>query len=86
MVKSSMACREKVILLKAYRLATEAYMDSVTVLCAMTSVLRKLDYDRIRLATDILRNRSEEARLMLESHTDSHDCYALTPVFLPMLV
>jgi hypothetical protein len=69
-----MPCPKKVELLKSYHSATEAYMDSVTVLWAKIGTLNRADYDRIRLATERLRTKSEAARLGLELHMDTHNC------------
>lgn len=67
-------CSKKTQLLADYQSATARFSLAVTDLNEKMGVSPKSEYDRLRMAADDARMKSEEARLALERHTAEHGC------------
>jgi hypothetical protein len=67
-------CAEKGLLLEAYRAATAAFSDQLTMLNEKIGTSSKAEYEALRRSVDGARVKSEEARLALERHVGEHGC------------
>jgi hypothetical protein len=68
------SCRAKEELLLSYQKTTAAFSAAVTLLQQKMGVVPKAEYDRLSIAADEARIRSEHARLVLEQHVAEHHC------------
>ena len=71
---SSSVCAEKQRLVAAYDAATNAFAAAVTSLHERMGTSSKSDYTRLRQTVDEARLKSEQARLALEGHIETHQC------------
>jgi hypothetical protein len=67
-------CPEKQHFVAAYKAATNAFAAAVTNLHERMGTSSKSDYSRLRQTVDEARLKSEQARLALEGHIETHRC------------
>lgn len=68
------SCPTKTVLLTAWQSAADVYSRTVAELARQIGVLAKPDYERLKKAADIARDRSLEAQANLEAHIHDHGC------------
>jgi hypothetical protein len=73
-LRGQVLCEQKERLVKEFAAAADEYSAAVARLQARTAISPKAEYERLRMAVEVARLGSEEARLALERHTASHDC------------
>jgi hypothetical protein len=71
---SSSVCAEKQPLVAAHDVATNAFAAAVTNLHELIGTSAKSEYSRLRQTVDEARLGSEQARLALEGHIETHQC------------
>jgi hypothetical protein len=59
---------------KAFESTTRAFGDAVAQLNEQRSTTNGEEYKRLRIAADVARMKSEEARLTLDRHIVDHGC------------
>jgi len=69
-----MACEEKRRLVAEYETAAKKFAEAVSLLRDKAGTSVKKEYDRLALASDDARIKSEQARLAVEQHVAAHDC------------
>jgi hypothetical protein len=69
-----MPCEEKVQLVNSFAAAADQYSAAIAELRARMAISPKQEYERLRIAVEVTRLASEEARIALERHTASHHC------------
>lgn len=73
-ISNSSVCAEKERLVAAYEADTNAFAATVTNLHERIGTSSKGDYFRLRQTVDEARLKSEQSRLALERHIESHQC------------
>ena len=73
-IANSGVCAEKLRLVAAYQADTNAFAAAVTNLHDRIGTSSQGDYFRLRQTVDDARIRSEQSRLALERHVESHQC------------
>ncbi|MEO8098722.1 MAG: hypothetical protein ABI811_13555 [Acidobacteriota bacterium] len=71
----SLRCDEKVRLLRAHQAASVSFAAAASELQSKASTARKDDYETLRLKTEDLRVRMEQARAAFDQHISEHDCF-----------
>jgi len=71
---SSVNCEVENTLSHAFERATRAFADAVTDLNQKRSQTDTAEYNRLRIAADMARINSENARLALDRHIVEHGC------------
>lgn len=67
-------CDVKISLLGDYRAKAAAYAETVEQLHRLIGISPKEEYRRLRHASEVARNRADQARLLLEKHVAEHLC------------
>jgi hypothetical protein len=69
-----MECAEKAFLIAAFSIVTAAFSSAVEELASQTGICSVERYQELMRHADIMRLKSENARLQLENHTATHRC------------
>jgi hypothetical protein len=67
-------CEEKARLIDLYTQAVVEHSECLRLLQERLPIIRKYEYERIRVLTENYRKFSEKAREALERHTAEHGC------------
>ena len=67
-------CDIKTRLLVEYQESTEAYSKAVVDLARSVGKISRVEYEKLRFATELARTRAQESRNELETHTYEHRC------------
>jgi hypothetical protein len=73
-VPTGINCEGKARLVKEYSLATAAFSDAVQELRRKIGTSPKVEYERLERISSAARVKSEQARLALEQHIETHRC------------
>jgi len=71
---SGTTCEIKTQLLAEYQTASVAYSKAVSDLARNVGRMSKIEYEQLRLATELAAKRTQEARDNFEAHTYEHQC------------
>jgi hypothetical protein len=69
-----MGSEEKAALTRAYAQAVRAYSEAVSKLSRAVGAVIYAEYELVQRQARIARDRSEEARLLLDEHIRQHKC------------
>ena len=67
-------CDVKTKLLAEYQRASAAYSKAVSDLARKVGIMSKIEYETLRVATELAAKRTRQARDHLEMHTYEHQC------------
>jgi hypothetical protein len=72
--KPKSVCKEKAKLLQEYVGATEAFLDSLTVLSSRLDTHNPAEYYRFQQSAAACRTKLDQAGIAFEQHLASHQC------------